>query len=40
MSQSRFETWHLDLRDLLGLAVPPRIIAEKANHEKYGRSFS
>ena len=23
MSQSRFETWHLDLRDLLGLAVPP-----------------
>ena len=27
MSQSRFETWHLDLQDLLGLAVPPVAIA-------------
>lgn len=27
MSQSRFETWHLDLADLLGLAVPPVGIA-------------
>jgi hypothetical protein len=23
MSQSRFENWHHDLQDLLGLAVPP-----------------
>jgi uncharacterized protein (DUF169 family) len=23
MSQTRFETWHLDMQDLLGLAVPP-----------------
>ena len=23
MSQTRFESWHLDLHDLLGLAVPP-----------------
>src|SRR5262245_49698601 len=23
MSQNRFEDWHLDLQDLLGLAVPP-----------------
>jgi hypothetical protein len=27
MSQNRFETWHLDLQDLLGLAVPPIAIA-------------
>jgi uncharacterized protein (DUF169 family) len=27
MSQTRFETWHLDLQDLLGLAVPPVAIA-------------
>src|SRR3954468_21850356 len=27
MSKSRFETWHLDLQDLLGLAVPPVAIA-------------
>ena len=27
MSQSCFETWHLDLQDLLGLAVPPVAIA-------------
>ena len=27
MSQSRFETWHLDLQDLLGLAIPPVAIA-------------
>ena len=27
MSQTRFETWHLDLQDLLGLAVSPVAIA-------------
>jgi hypothetical protein len=27
MSQSRLETWHLDLQDLLGLSVPPVAIA-------------
>jgi uncharacterized protein (DUF169 family) len=27
MSQTRFETWHLDLQELLGLAVPPVAIA-------------
>jgi uncharacterized protein (DUF169 family) len=27
MSQDRFETWHVDLQDLLGLAVPPVGIA-------------
>ena len=27
MSQTCFETWHLDLQDLLGLAVPPIAIA-------------
>jgi hypothetical protein len=27
MSQTRFESWHLDLQDLLGLAVPPIAIA-------------
>jgi uncharacterized protein (DUF169 family) len=27
MSQTRFETWHFDLEDLLGLAVPPVAIA-------------
>jgi uncharacterized protein (DUF169 family) len=27
MSQTRFETWHLDLKELLGLAVPPVAIA-------------
>jgi len=27
MSQPRFETWHFDLQDLLGLAVPPVAIA-------------
>jgi uncharacterized protein (DUF169 family) len=27
MSQSRFETWHVDLEDLLGLAVPPVAVA-------------
>jgi uncharacterized protein (DUF169 family) len=27
MSQSSFEDWHLDLQDLLGLAVPPVAIA-------------
>src|SRR3981081_2157484 len=27
MSQTRFESWHLDLHDLLGLAVPPIAIA-------------
>jgi uncharacterized protein (DUF169 family) len=27
MSQSRFKDWHLDLQDLLGLAVPPVAIA-------------
>jgi uncharacterized protein (DUF169 family) len=27
MSQTRFETWHFDLQDLLGLAVPPVAIA-------------
>jgi hypothetical protein len=27
MSQNRFEIWHLDLQDLLGLAVPPVAIA-------------
>ena len=27
MSQTRFETWHRDLQDLLGLAVPPVAIA-------------
>src|SRR5215471_3765620 len=27
MPQSRFEDWHLDLQDLLGLAVPPVAIA-------------
>ncbi len=27
MSQSRFEDWHFDLQDLLGLAVPPVAIA-------------
>ena len=27
MSQTRFETWHLDLQDLLGLSVPPVAIA-------------
>ena len=27
MPQNRFETWHLDLQDLLGLAVPPIAIA-------------
>jgi uncharacterized protein (DUF169 family) len=27
MSQNRFETWHHDLQDLLGLAVPPVAIA-------------
>ena len=27
MSQSRFQSWHLDLQDLLGLAVPPIAIA-------------
>jgi uncharacterized protein (DUF169 family) len=27
MSQSSLETWHLDLQDLLGLAVPPVAIA-------------
>src|SRR3954452_24174207 len=27
MSQSRFETWHLDLQHLLGLAAPPVGIA-------------
>jgi uncharacterized protein (DUF169 family) len=27
MSHTRFETWHLDLQDLLGLAVPPVAIA-------------
>jgi hypothetical protein len=27
MSQTRFETWDLDLQDLLGLAVPPIAIA-------------
>ena len=27
MSQNCFETWHLDLQDLLGLAVPPIAIA-------------
>jgi uncharacterized protein (DUF169 family) len=27
MSQNSFETWHLDLQDLLGLAVPPIAIA-------------
>jgi uncharacterized protein (DUF169 family) len=27
MSQSRFEIWHLDLQDLLSLAVPPVAIA-------------
>jgi uncharacterized protein (DUF169 family) len=27
MSQHRFDTWHLDLQDLLGLAVPPVGIA-------------
>jgi uncharacterized protein (DUF169 family) len=27
MSQNRLETWHLDLQDLLGLAVPPIAIA-------------
>lgn len=27
MSQSRFETWQLDLQDLLGLAAPPVAIA-------------
>jgi uncharacterized protein (DUF169 family) len=27
MSQNRFENWHLDLQDLLGLAVPPVGIA-------------
>jgi uncharacterized protein (DUF169 family) len=27
MPQTRFETWHLDLQDLLGLAVPPVAIA-------------
>ena len=27
MSQSRFEEWHRDLQDLLGLAVPPIAIA-------------
>ena len=27
MSQNRFENWHLDLQDLLGLAVPPVAIA-------------
>jgi hypothetical protein len=27
MSQTRFETWHLDMQDLLGLAVPPIAIS-------------
>ena len=27
MSQTVFETWHLDLQELLGLAVPPVAIA-------------
>ena len=27
MSQSRLETWHRDLQDLLGLAVPPVAMA-------------
>ena len=27
MSRTRFETWHFDLRDLLGLAVPPVAIS-------------
>ena len=27
MSQVRFETWHRDLQELLGLAVPPVAIA-------------
>ena len=27
MPQNRFESWHLDLQDLLGLAVPPIAIA-------------
>src|SRR3954462_1048261 len=27
MPQNFFETWHLDLQDLLGLAVPPVAIA-------------
>jgi len=27
MSQTRFTTWHLDLQELLGLAVPPVAIA-------------
>ena len=31
MSQNRFETWHLDLQDLLGLAVPPIAIAFRSN---------
>ena len=27
MSQARFETWHRDLQELLGLAIPPVAIA-------------
>jgi hypothetical protein len=27
MPQNRLESWHLDLEDLLGLAVPPVAIA-------------
>ena len=31
MSQTRFETWHSDLQDLLGLAVPPIAIAFRSD---------
>ena len=46
MPQARFETWHRDLQELLGLAVPPVAIAfigqrpGSLGHQRRGGSSS